>query len=70
MLIKMVRMPFLSWLLKGRNSKFFNDQTDAFLIKAQDTLRFAMGFDIKILTPLRNFYKQDVVALAKEKKDF
>ena len=29
-----------------------------------------MGFDIKILTPLRSFYKQDVVALAKEKKIF
>ncbi|MCG3697563.1 7-cyano-7-deazaguanine synthase [Aliarcobacter butzleri] len=48
----------------------FNDQTDEFLIKAQDTIRFAMGFDIKILTPLRSFYKQDVVALAKEKKIF
>ena len=46
----------------------FNDQTDEFLKKAQDTISFAMGYDISILTPLREFYKRDVVALAKEKK--
>lgn len=49
------------------HTAIFNDQTDIFLEKAQDTIRYTMGFDIDILTPLRGFYKKDVVALAKQK---
>lgn len=49
------------------DTAIFNDQTDEFLAKAQDTISFAMGFDVKILTPLRGFYKKDIVELAKQK---
>ena len=51
-----------------KDTAIFNDQTDEFLEKAQDTISFAMGFDVKILTPLRDFYKKDIVELAKQKK--
>lgn len=50
-----------------KDTAIFNDQTDEFLKKAQDTISFAMDFDIKILTPLRDFYKKDIVELAKQK---
>ena len=50
-----------------QDTAIFNDQTDEFLKKAQDTISFAMGFDVKILTPLRGFYKKDIVELAKQK---
>ena len=45
----------------------FKDQTDIFLEKAQDIISYAMGFNIEILTPLRDFYKKDIVELAKIK---
>lgn len=51
-----------------KDTAIFNDQTDEFLKKAQDTISFAMDFDVKILTPLRDFYKKDIVELAKQKK--
>ena len=45
----------------------FPDQTDIFLEKAQDIISCSMGYNIEILTPLRDFYKKDVVELAKIK---
>lgn len=50
-----------------KDTAIFNDQTDEFIEKAQDTISFAMGFNVNILTPLRGFYKKDVVELAKQK---
>lgn len=53
-------------LLKEETA-IFNDQTDLFLEKAQDIIRYTIGEEIQILTPLREFYKQEVVELAKIK---
>jgi len=53
-------------LLKEETA-IFNDQTDQFLEKAQDIIQYSIGEEIQILTPLRDFYKQEVVALAKIK---
>jgi len=50
-----------------KDTAIFNDQTDEFLKKAQDTISYAMNYEIKILTPLRDFYKKDIVELAKQK---
>ena len=51
-------------LLKEETA-IFNDQTDLFLEKAQDIIQYVIGEEIQILTPLRDFCKQEVVELAK-----
>jgi 7-cyano-7-deazaguanine synthase len=53
-------------LLKEETA-IFNDQTDLFLEKAQGIIQYVIGEEIQILTPLRDFYKQEVVELAKIK---
>lgn len=45
----------------------FPDQTDEFLAMAEALISTSMGLPIKILAPLRDFYKADVVSLAGEK---
>jgi 7-cyano-7-deazaguanine synthase len=45
----------------------FSDQTDVFLRQAEILIAMSVGTEIKILTPLRDFRKQDVVELAQEK---
>jgi 7-cyano-7-deazaguanine synthase len=45
----------------------FPDQTSEFTTKAQVLLSFAMGRDIKIVTPLMAFSKREVLAIAKMK---
>jgi 7-cyano-7-deazaguanine synthase len=45
----------------------FPDQTSEFAEIAESTINLAMGRKIKILTPLINFTKHDVIELAKQK---
>jgi 7-cyano-7-deazaguanine synthase len=45
----------------------FPDQTSSFAKSAQETISIALGREIKILTPLLNFTKHDVIELAKKK---
>ncbi|MDB1124694.1 7-cyano-7-deazaguanine synthase [Vibrio algarum] len=53
--------------LLREDTAIFPDQTDDFLISAENTINKCLGKRIKILTPLREFYKKDVVTLAKKK---
>lgn len=53
-------------LLK-EDTAIFPDQTDDFIISAENAISKAMGKSVEIVTPLRDFYKSDVVSLAKEK---
>jgi 7-cyano-7-deazaguanine synthase len=53
--------------LLHESTSLFPDQTSAFLHDAENTIRRCMGRDIKILAPLADFHKAEVVALAEEK---
>jgi len=53
--------------LLNQNTAIFPDQTDDFLFSAEYTIEKALGKKIEIITPLRQFYKRDVVELAKSK---
>jgi 7-cyano-7-deazaguanine synthase len=53
--------------LLNENTHLFPDQTDIFLNKFEDSLELSLGRRINIITPLREFYKKDVVELAKSK---
>lgn len=53
-------------LLKEETA-IFPDQTDDFIFSTEYSIAKAMGEKIKIVTPLRDFYKPDIVSLAKEK---
>lgn len=53
-------------LLK-EDTAIFPDQTDDFLFSAEYSINKAMGKRIEIITPLRDFYKKDVIELAEEK---
>lgn len=53
-------------LLK-EDTAIFPDQTDDFINSAEYAISKAMGKSIDIVTPLRDFYKSDVVSLAEEK---
>lgn len=52
-------------LLSGRNA-LFPDQTDSFVSAATTVLREMLGYEMKIVLPLRDFSKADVVQLARE----
>ena len=54
-------------LLSERTS-LFPDQTSEFIIMAQAMLSACMGRSVKVLTPLSEFSKHDVVSLARKKK--
>jgi len=53
-------------LLKEETT-IFPDQRDDFLVIAENSIAMALGRKIKIITPLRDFYKKDIVNLAKSK---
>lgn len=50
-----------------RKFSLFPDQRADFLVKAESTLTTALGHNIKIVTPLFEFSKADVVELARQK---
>ena len=53
--------------LLDERTVLFPDQTDDFLISAENTISKALGEKVEIVTPLRDFTKQDVIEMAKEK---
>jgi 7-cyano-7-deazaguanine synthase len=53
--------------LLREDTAIFPDQTDDFLTSAEYTISKAMGQKIEIVAPLRDFYKKDVIEMAKEK---
>jgi len=53
-------------LLKEETA-IFPDQTDDFILLAEYAISKALDKKIKVVTPLRDFYKGDVIALAREK---
>lgn len=53
--------------LLSEESHLFPDQTIKFIEGAQSLINLAMGSDIKIITPLINFTKRDVLELSKIK---
>lgn len=50
----------------AEQTAIFPDQTDAFLGLAERAIGESLGADIKIICPLRDLRKHDVVALARE----
>jgi len=53
--------------LLNEEMSIFPDQTKEFITQAQKTLSLSMGWPIDLLTPLIEFNKADVVALAEQK---
>lgn len=53
--------------LLAEQFSLFPDQRQSFLVLAEQAIAAAMGYQIKILTPLIEFGKADVVRLATEK---
>ena len=53
--------------LLNEETTLFPDQKDSFLQSVEKTIFQAYNKNIKIITPLRDFYKKDVQLLAKEK---
>lgn len=53
--------------LLHEDTSLFPDQTSIFLAEAEKMLSLCMGIDIKVLAPLSNFHKIEVVELAKKK---
>jgi 7-cyano-7-deazaguanine synthase len=51
----------------SEQSHIFPDQTIEFLKSTQALITFAMGYSVKIVAPLMDFTKRDVILLAKEK---
>ena len=51
------------------NERFsiFPDQTGEFITRTQELINLVMGKEIKILTPLIDFSKKEVIALARSK---
>lgn len=45
----------------------FPDQTEDFIRKAESLMNISMGFKVKIITPLMNFSKLDVIKMSKVK---
>lgn len=54
--------------LLNESTSLFPDQTCSFLSSAEAVLATSLGRPIKVLAPLKDFSKQDVVRLAKAKK--
>lgn len=53
--------------LLSESTSLFPDQTSAFLHDAEGMIQRCMGKSIRVLAPLADFHKVDVVALAKQK---
>lgn len=54
--------------LLSEQTSLFPDQTAHFIASAESMLSECMGHQIKVLTPLRDFTKPDVVRLARDRK--
>ena len=52
--------------LLNEENHIFSDQTSAFLKVAEDALALAVDKRVKIMAPLQDFYKRDIIALAAE----
>jgi 7-cyano-7-deazaguanine synthase len=50
--------------LLHESTSLFPDQTQEFLKKAEELIELIMGYKIKVLAPLREFVKADVIELA------
>ncbi|KII15429.1 7-cyano-7-deazaguanine synthase [Phaeobacter sp. S60] len=53
--------------LLHEDASLFPDQTNAFLVQVEALLSVSMGRKIRVIAPLAEFHKIDVVALAQEK---
>jgi 7-cyano-7-deazaguanine synthase len=53
--------------LLNEDSSLFPDQTQSFIRSAEVALTVAMGRSLRVLTPLADFHKKEVVALAQRK---
>lgn len=53
--------------LLHEDASLFSDQTARFLVSAEATLALAVGRAVRVLAPLAEFHKRDVVRLAEEK---
>jgi 7-cyano-7-deazaguanine synthase len=53
--------------LLREDTAIFPDQTNDFIYSAEQTIAKALGQKIEIAAPLRDFYKKDVIELAREK---
>lgn len=53
--------------LLHESTSLFPDQSSPFLHDAEGMIRRCMGKNIKVLAPLSDFHKADVIALAKQK---
>lgn len=53
--------------LLSEKYRIFPDQTTTFLKSSEELLKSAMGFNLRIMAPLMEFSKQDVLTLAKQK---
>jgi 7-cyano-7-deazaguanine synthase len=53
--------------LLNEGTSLFPDQTSVFLKNAEAMISLCMGRPLKVLAPLSQFFKRDVVRLAKEK---
>lgn len=53
--------------LLHEDTSLFSDQTGRFLVSAEATIELAVGRPIRVLAPLAEFHKRDVVELAKTK---
>lgn len=53
--------------LLNEKTHLFPDQTDYFLRVAENIIEISMGKRISLLTPLREFFKADIIALAEKK---
>lgn len=53
--------------LLNEKTSLFPDQTQEFLLEAEKMLRLAVAREISVIAPLSEFFKKDVVELAKKK---
>jgi 7-cyano-7-deazaguanine synthase len=53
--------------LLSEETHLFPDQTSEFVKRAQETINFAIGSDVRIVAPLINLTKRDVLELARQK---
>jgi 7-cyano-7-deazaguanine synthase len=53
--------------LLHESTSLFPDQSPEFIIKAEELIELIMGYKIRVLAPLREFMKSDVIELAKLK---
>ena len=62
-----VKADAVSIALLHEDTSLFPDQTSSFLYDAEQMINKCMGRNIRILAPLADYHKADVVALAEDK---